>query len=62
MQEKLNLGIKESYLNIILGFILFIPGSYHIFIAFGALTRMHGYNYDNNLRSRAKVSSKQMID
>ena len=47
MQETLNLGIKESYEKFILGFILFIPGSYHTFIAFGALTGMHGYNYDN---------------
>ena len=47
MQETLNLGIKESYEKFILGFILFIPGSYHTFIALGTLTGMQGYNYDN---------------
>ena len=39
-------GIKESYEFIVLGSIMFIPGSYHTFIAIMACKGVEGYTYD----------------
>lgn len=39
-------GLKESYELLILGGILFIPGSYHTFIAFMAFRMVEGYTFD----------------
>ena len=43
--ETLDVGIYESYEKFILGSILFIPGSYHTFIAIMALLGKEGYDY-----------------
>ena len=45
--ETKELGLAESYEKFILGFILFIPGSYHSFIAAMALLGHEGYGYEN---------------
>ena len=47
VMETMELGIAESYEKFLLGFIMFIPGSYHSFIAFMALTGASGYDYQN---------------
>ena len=47
LSEFLELGIQESYEKFLLGFILFIPGSYHTFIAAMALLGRPGYDYQN---------------
>ncbi len=39
-------GIYESYELFILGSILFIPGSYHSFIAFMACKKAPGYSFE----------------
>ncbi len=39
-------GIWESYELFLLGSILFIPGSYHTFIAMMACRRVPGYSFD----------------
>ena len=39
--------IMESYEKLIIGFIMFIPGSYHSFLAFMVFRGMEGYNYEN---------------
>lgn len=39
-------GIRESYELLILGSILFIPGSYHTFISFMAFRMVDGYTFD----------------
>jgi hypothetical protein len=39
-------GFKESYEFFILGSILFIPGSYHTFIAVMAYRQVEGYTFD----------------
>ena len=39
-------GISGSYELFILGSILFIPGSYHTFIAMMACRRVPGYTFD----------------
>ena len=46
-QETFEVGLSTSYEKLLLGAILFIPGSYHSFIAFMALRKVPGYNYDN---------------
>lgn len=40
-------GIGAAYEKIILGLILFIPGSYHTFLAIQAFRGVPGWNYDN---------------
>ncbi len=40
-------GIYKSYELFILGSILFIPGSYHVFIALMACKRVPGYSYSD---------------
>ena len=40
-------GISKSYEFFILGSILFIPGSYHTFIAFMACRRVDGYSFED---------------
>jgi hypothetical protein len=39
-------GIYNSYELLLLGSILFIPGSYHTFIAFMACRKVPGYTYE----------------
>ena len=39
-------GIKSSWEFFALGSILFIPGSYHVFVAVMACKRVPGYDYD----------------
>ena len=39
-------SIAESYEKILLGMILFIPGSYHSALAFMACRKVEGWNYD----------------
>ena len=45
ISETLELGLAESYEKFLLGGILFIPGSYHTFIAVMALLGNQGYDY-----------------
>lgn len=45
-QKLLEEGIAGSYELFILGSIMFIPGSYHSFIALMAQQRVEGYSYD----------------
>lgn len=45
--ECMSNGISEAYEKILLGLILFIPGSYHTFLAIQALRGVPGWNYDN---------------
>ena len=47
VHETLEEGFSTSYEKLLLGLILFIPGSYHSFIACMALRGVQGYNYDN---------------
>lgn len=46
-QECHNNGIGAAYEKIILGLILFIPGSYHTFLTVQAFRGVPGWNYDN---------------
>ena len=39
-------GIWDSYEFFLLGCIMFIPGSYHTFLAMMAFRQVPGYNYD----------------
>ena len=39
-------GIANSYEFLLLGSILFIPGSYHSFIAWMAFRQIEGYTFD----------------
>ena len=48
LEELLTTGsISESYEKILLGLIMFIPGSYHSFLAFMACRKAEGWNYDD---------------
>lgn len=40
------LGFKECYEFLILGSILFIPGSYHTFVTWMACRKVDGYTFD----------------
>jgi hypothetical protein len=40
-------GIRESYEFFLLGSILFIPGSYHTFIAFMSFRQIEGYSFSD---------------
>ena len=42
----MEVGFKESYELFLLGGILFIPGSYHTFVAFMAFRQVDGYTFD----------------
>lgn len=45
-QKTIEEGIYQSYELFLLGSILFIPGSYHTFLAFMACRRVPGYSYN----------------
>ncbi len=45
-EKFLEAGISGSYEFFLLGSILFIPGSYHTFIAFMACKKVPGYTFD----------------
>jgi hypothetical protein len=48
IEELLMTGsISESYEKILLGLIMFIPGSYHSFLAVMACKKTEGWNYDD---------------
>ena len=40
-------GIGEAYEKLLLGALLFIPGSFHTFLAVMAATGQEGYNYEH---------------
>ena len=44
--KLMDAGISGSYEFFLLGSIMFIPGSYHSFLAFMACRRMPGYSFD----------------
>ena len=47
LEEMYTTGsITESYEKILLGLIMFIPGSYHTFLAFMACRNVRGWDYD----------------
>ena len=45
LNELLTQGISEAYEKLILGSILFIPGSYHTLLAVQALRGVEGWDY-----------------
>ena len=46
MLKLMEEGISNSYEFFLLGAIMFIPGSYHSFLAFMACRRIPGYSFD----------------
>ncbi len=47
LQKFLELGLSGSYEFFLLGSIMFIPGSYHTFLAFMAFRGAEGYSFDD---------------
>ena len=47
INELLETGATEAWEKIILGSILFIPGSFHSFLAFMAIKGVDGYDYEH---------------
>jgi hypothetical protein len=47
IHKALDQGFLNSYEFFLLGGILFIPGSYHVFVALMACRKMPGYSYSD---------------
>mmetsp|Transcript_103987 Transcript_103987/g.143832 ORF Transcript_103987/g.143832 Transcript_103987/m.143832 type:complete len:85 (+) Transcript_103987:192-446(+) len=45
--DLMNKGLSEAYEKFILGILVFIPGSYHTFMAFMAWRQHEGYSFED---------------